>query len=244
MAAQSNYGHPVNMVQTDNSLIKNNTFSSTRGSTGPIWLTDSHNNTIIGNDMNFAGNLIYVLDSDYNSFIENTLTLTSTSSLVRLRDSTLNNLTNNTFTTATFNNFQPALIVTSSLYDDYNHTFTDNTLFGKPLLYRFAVTDEVVENSEMGSIWYVHSKNITVNKVNMSSHGLHYIWTNDSFVNDSYFDPYSVAIELENSRNITVRNNTVNISQSNSIRGLELTSTFNSTISLNNITSTRASTQQ
>ena len=160
-----------------------------------IYMSHSRYNNLMGNNASNNKNGIYLLWLSNNNLTNNTVSNNHYG--IYLCASSSNNFTGNTFV-------NDGLFVSSG----YHNTVENNTVNGKPLVYREDTSDYMVPDA--GQVILVNCNNVTVENRDLSN--------------------TTVGVELWETTNSTITNNTV----SNNNYGILLDSSINNTLTSNN----------
>jgi len=174
------------MEDVNSVLVNLNTITTSGEDASGICLTisDSTNitsNNIITNNTNSAG--IFSTFSNSTLIFNNTITTTGNSSNGIYILNLFNTIANNTLNTTK----GYAIYVDGSTVTYYNHTIENNTEQGENILYLFNNNSGIVEDQTLGQLIITNSTNITIDNVTVNYDGLTFVFTNNSFINNSNF---------------------------------------------------------
>jgi len=219
-ADSNNFGIYLHYFSNCNTLTGNTANSNTCG----ILLFSSSNNTLTNNnaDSNNDRGIYLSSSSNYNadsnnnygillfSSSNNTLannTANSNTNGIYLLSSSNNTLTNNTMSG---NNYNFGIYATS--LSDYTHNIdTNNTVDEKPIYYWINRQNAQIPD-DAGFVGVVNSTNITVKNMVLTNnlHGVLFVYTNDSRVENVTASNNYYGIHLSSSRNNQIYNNYFN----------------------------------
>jgi parallel beta-helix repeat protein len=236
------------LVQTINSILRNNTFQNNLKG---IDIINSSNNTIESNnvtDSDWIG--ISLDDSPNNRFVENQLVNNWLS--FEVNGDSLNDFTQDIDTTNTVNgkfmryltNYSDLLANPSTLNNTgylalvncHNITAENFALENSEILIAFTQNSSIIENTiSVGGMSLVHSSfiNLTDNTILKGESGISINYSgNNTIVKNNIAQSTQHGIILQNSSSNTISDNNV---KNNSV-GIELSSSSNNTILRNNVT--------
>jgi len=187
ITASSERASGIAMEDVNSVLVNLNTITTSGNDAAGIYLNKSEDNTnitsnnIITNNTDSAG--IFSTFSNSTLIFNNTITTTGNSSNGIYILNLFNTIANNTLNTT--NGY--AIYVDGLTVTYYNHTIENNTEQGQNILYLFNNDSGIVEDQTLGQLIVTNSTNITIDNVTVNYDGLTFVFTNNSFINNSNF---------------------------------------------------------